>query len=437
MRLFFNPAVSVYPFDSGSKEPTVLCKVPFSDEIVKQYVLPLALLDLLKQFDGDKEVPEVITDYRETHPEGHSAESIEKLVNGFLIPKGLLIDPSTDAPLRADPDKRKSFLYIRLPLISPKAVAPVARAMSWLFIRPVFLSMLTLFIVGHFVFYITVARHFPFDLNSIKGHEILVIFALSTLAALIHELGHASALLFYKCKGAEIGWGLYLIYPVLYTDVSEAWRLKRTQRAMIDIAGMYFQCIPLAVLVVIFLYAPSHFLLCAIIIIDLEIASALNPFLRTDGYWLVTDLFGIHNLRQQSLDLVKRIWLKLFPSKKKLAPPVWNLSRNATIILGTYLLFSAVFSLYLMKLILYQVVYHLLPNYSSTLLAFWDTFHEQPLNLLHTASALLDMLWRSLAVLGFLLFVYRIGMAIWKGLKKVSRRFMAGNKAKVTVEDLT
>ncbi|MGA9769018.1 MAG: hypothetical protein WBV94_08255 [Blastocatellia bacterium] len=437
MRLYFNPAVSVYSFDSGSKEPAVLCKVLSNNNVVKQYVLPLALLDLLKQFDGDKEVTEVITDYREAHPDGHSAKSIENLVNSFLIPKGLLIDPSTDAPARMEPDNRKSFLYIKLPLISPQAVEPVARAMRWLFIRPVLISLLTLFIAGHFVFYTTVARNFPFDLNSIKGHEILVIFALSTLAALIHELGHASALLFYKCKGAEIGWGLYLIYPVLYTDVSEAWRLKRTQRAMIDIAGMYFQCIPLAVLVLIFLYTQSQFLLCAIIIVDLEIASALNPFLRTDGYWLVTDLFGIHNLRQQSLDLIKRVGLKIFPSKNKIAPPVWNLDRNTTIVLGSYLLLSAVFSLYLMKIILYQVVYHLLPNYPSTLLAFWSTLHEQPFNLLHAASALLDVLWRGLAVFGFLLFVYRIGAAIWKGLRSLSRHFMEGNKAKVAVEDLT
>lgn len=437
MKLSFNPAVSVYPFDSGSKEPTVLCKVPSPDNSVKQYVIPVALLDLLKQFDGNRDVTDIITAYQEANPQGHSAKSIENLVNTFLIPKALLIDPNADAPPRTQPEKRKSFLYIKLPLISPKVVEPIARSLKWLFIRPLFLFLLTLFVAGHILFYTLVVPNFPFDLNSIKGHEILIVFALTTLTALIHEFGHASALLSYKCKGAEIGWGLYLIYPVLYTDVSEAWRLKRTQRAMIDIAGMYFQCIPLAVLVLIFLQTQSQTLLVAIIVIDIEIASALNPFLRTDGYWLVADLFGIHNLRQQSLDLTKRIASKVFPSRLNIKSPAWNLSRNSSIVLGIYLLLSGLFSLYLMKVILYQVVYRLLPNYPSVLSALWSQLQAQPFNLLQVGIAVLEVLWRSLAVLGFLLFAYRIAVAIFKGLRKLLNHLLENGRSKVVTQGLS
>src|SRR5262245_45528722 len=193
MRLLFNPAVSVYSFDSGSKETTVLCKVPTANNAVKQYVLPTALIDLLRQFDGDKEVEEIIRDYRESHPNGHSAKSLEHLVNTSLIPKGLLIDPSCDAPPRVEEPKRKSFLYIKLPLFSPKVVAPVAARMRWMFKRPVFYSLIAFFVLGHVAFYTAVVPKYSFNLNSIKGYEILSIFALSTLAALIHELGHASA----------------------------------------------------------------------------------------------------------------------------------------------------------------------------------------------------------------------------------------------------
>lgn len=437
MRLYFNPAISVYPFDSGAKEPSVLCQVPGANDVVKQYVLPAALLDLLKQFDGGKEISEVITDYKKAHPQGHSAKSIENLVNSFLIPKGLLIDPDSAAPPRAMSEKRKSFLYIRLPLISPKTIAPLAKAMGWMFRRPVFYTLVTLFVLGHIVFYATVARTFPFDLNAINGQEILAIFAISTLAALIHELGHAAALYFYKCKGAEIGWGLYLIYPVFYTDVSEAWRLKRTERAMIDVAGMYFQCIPLAALMLIFLYAPSQFLLCAILIIDLEIASALNPFLRTDGYWLVTDLFGIPNLRQQSLELLKRVAQKIFRLKNKITASVWQLNRNASIALGVYLLLCGVFSIYLIAIIFHQVVYNLLPNYPTVLRAFWQSLGAEPFSLLQVAGSLLDVLWRSLAVIGLLLFFCRLAVAISKGLRNLSRYFLSASDAKVAIEDPT
>ena len=45
---------------------------------------------------------------------------------------------------------------------------------------------------------------------------------------------------------------------------------------------------------------------------DLIMFRTMNPFLRMDGYWLVADLFGIYNLREQSTKLIKHYVLKLF-----------------------------------------------------------------------------------------------------------------------------
>src|SRR5262245_28326657 len=100
MKFRFNPAVSIHPFDSSSKEPVALCEVPSNGDATNKYVIPLALLDILKKFDGSKETAEVITAYQDSHPGRHSTKSIENLINSFLVPKGLLIALDTEPPIR-------------------------------------------------------------------------------------------------------------------------------------------------------------------------------------------------------------------------------------------------------------------------------------------------------------------------------------------------
>ncbi len=430
MKFLFNPAVSVHAFDGSSKEPVALCETPSTGNKTNKYVIPLDMLEILKQFDGCRETAEVITAYQNSHPGRHSTKSIENLINSFLVPKGLLIAPDAEAPPRVEPARRDSFLYLKLPLISSKTVAPIARALSWLFIRPILFGLLGFFIAGHVAFYAAVVPGYHFSLNDIRGHEVLAIFALSTLAALIHELGHASALYFHNRKGAEIGWGLYLIYPVLYTDVSDAWRLKRSERAVINIAGVYFQCMPLFVLALIFLYTQSPILLVAIIVIDLEIIGSLNPFLRNDGYWLVADFFGIHNLRQRSFDLLERLLTKIAPLGNRTALPAWNLSRNASVVLGAYLSTGGVFTLYLFKIVAHQILYQLLPNYPSMLLAFGAAISRRPFELLPAVGAFFDIFWKSLVLLGFILFVYRTSAAVFRGLKLMVKYLRVNGKTK-------
>jgi putative peptide zinc metalloprotease protein len=428
MKLHFNPAVSIHPFDSSSSEPMALCDVPLGDGAAKKYVIPFHLLDMLKQFDGCKETAEVIAAYQDSHPGKHSTKSVENLIESFLVPKGLLIAPNSGAPPLVESSKRKSALYIRLPIIPPRVVAPIATAMSWLFIRPILLCLFTLFVIAHIAFYATILPGYHFSLNSVRGPDILVLYALSTLTALFHEFGHASALHFYDCKRAEIGWGLYLIYPVLYTDVSDAWRLKRSERAVINIAGIYFQCIPLIILALIFLHTKSPILLYSIIIINMEMISALNPFLRNDGYWLVTDLFGIHNLRQQSFDLLKRSLMKIFPPKRKATLPPWNLSRKASVILGVYILTGTAFALYLFTIIARLAIFEIAPNYPSVLLTFWNAILKRPFELMPVAVASLDVQWRGLVLLGLALFVLRTLKAIWGGVKGLANYLMENGK---------
>ena len=71
-------------------------------------------------------------------------------------------------------------------------------------------------------------------------------------SSFFHELGHASACKYFGVRHGGVGFGLYLTFPVLYTDVTEIWKLNRRQRCVVNWAGVYFQSYGLILLLVAF-----------------------------------------------------------------------------------------------------------------------------------------------------------------------------------------
>lgn len=79
--------------------------------------------------------------------------------------------------------------------------------------------------------------------GDVNIYIILGVLLLLLLSSFVHEIGHASACRHFGVKHGGIGFGLYLTFPVFYTDVSEIWKLKRTERIVVNMAGVYFQLI--------------------------------------------------------------------------------------------------------------------------------------------------------------------------------------------------
>ncbi len=142
--------------------------------------------------------------------------------------------------------------------------------------------------------------------------EKLVTLLLLASGLLIHEIGHASAAVRYGCKKIELGAGIYICFLVFYAELSEAWKLSRTKRAVIDSAGMYFQAIYTSILSIVYFTYPSPILFYATTVLNFSLILNLNPFLRLDGYWLASDLLGIANLRSESKKIVVEFFSKAF-----------------------------------------------------------------------------------------------------------------------------
>lgn len=135
-------------------------------------------------------------------------------------------------------------------------------------------------------------------------------FALSVLCLVIvkvfHELGHAYTATRYGCRVPTMGVALVVMVPMLYSDTSDAWKLtSRRQRAAIGAAGMIVELsvAALAILTWNFLddgVARSLAFIMATTSLALGAGINLNPCMRFDGYYVLSDLLGIPNLHERA-----------------------------------------------------------------------------------------------------------------------------------------
>lgn len=136
--------------------------------------------------------------------------------------------------------------------------------------------------------------------------DIAISVGLALSAYGIHEFGHASALKKFGRSPGAIGFAVYLIWPAFYSDVSSAWRLPSRQRAIVDIAGVYFEMFTAPMYLAGLLLSHERVWLLAFYMTVASAITNANPVFRFDGYWLVRDLFDVTNVWQMPRRMAKR-----------------------------------------------------------------------------------------------------------------------------------
>jgi len=108
-----------------------------------------------------------------------------------------------------------------------------------------------------------------------------------------------------------------VLMPCLYCNVSDTWMLNnKWSRALIAAAGMYVELVLAALATLVWCFSEPGLInqLALNIMIVCSISTLIfngNPLLRYDGYYILSDLLEIPNLRQKSSTLLQR-WLGEF-----------------------------------------------------------------------------------------------------------------------------
>lgn len=213
---------------------------------------------------------------------------------------------------RAGPTGPSGYLFVRIPILRPHrflcASLPLVRP---LFSRSACLFVLVLGAVGLYL----VSRQWEAFLGSFLHFftvEGAALYGVALVAIkILHELGHAYTATRFGCRVATMGIALLVLFPVLYTDTTDAWRLcSRRKRMLIGAAGMITELSIAAICTFLWSFLPDGPLRSAAFIIAttswvMTLAVNLNPLMRFDGYYLLSDLLGVHNLQERSFAFAK------------------------------------------------------------------------------------------------------------------------------------
>ncbi len=291
-----HPNLRMKPFDIGGSSEKFIVDI----EGENQFAVSKLVYNILGLVDGKRGSEEIAESLLITTGREFSAEAVKQIVDEYFIPNGFVIVRHADLRER----KERTFLHLKLSLISQESLRPLTGVLGIMFAKPVFVIMAIVSVLVPFYTFWFLGSGVA-AVGRVTGVELLAVYGIVLLTAFFHELGHSSACAHFGAKHGDIGIALYLFFPVLYADVSDVWNLDRRQRIVVDAAGVYFQMLCVPILCLTYLVSESTIVLCAIYATYLTIVTALNPFLRFDGYWLVSDFFGVANLRKKSLESVR------------------------------------------------------------------------------------------------------------------------------------
>ena len=125
---------------------------------------------------------------------------------------------------------------------------------------------------------------------------LLLVFVLAVGSAAFHEIGHAAACRYGGGKPGGMGAGLYMVWPAFYTDVTDAYRLPRSDRLRVDLGGLYFNALAAVVTVGAWLVWRADALLLLVALLLIQMVKQLSPVIRADGYHILSDITGVPDL---------------------------------------------------------------------------------------------------------------------------------------------
>ncbi len=316
------------PDVSGLRGRHVLCFRGRYFEVKESVV---EFIETLKRASSQEEA---ISLYSQVKGREFSEEEFERIAEKCLKP---IITSASKEP-------KKMFLA-RAELFPASKIKLFSESMSFLFSKKTFITAIIMIAVLEIVFFATSTTDVA--TGNLDFYTILGVFILFVASSCFHELGHASACRHYGVSHGGVGVGLYLSFPVFYTDVTDTWRLKREQRLVVNTAGVYFQLLFLSPIIIIYLFTGNDILKYFIYTVNVNFLITLNPFFKFDGYWIVSDLLGVPNLRARTSEFLLYIINKIRRRPQTTEPFFLTLKKPVRYIMAVYSLSVNLFFAYI------------------------------------------------------------------------------------------
>ncbi len=204
------------------------------------------------------------------------------------------------------------YLFFRIPLWRPDAWLGRWQGVAGAFYTRTFLFMtLAALLLG----LTQVVRRwdvFTTSLVDTFNWEGLMSYAVALVCVkFVHELGHAFTAQRMGCRVPTMGLAFLVMWPVAYTDTNETWRLTRpSQRLAVASAGILTELAIAAWATLAWGLLPEGGLKSAAFVLATTswvatLAINASPFMRFDGYFILSDWLDWPNLHERSFALAR------------------------------------------------------------------------------------------------------------------------------------
>ena len=212
-----------------------------------------------------------------------------------------------------------NYLFFKIPLIKPDPFLDRTIDIAKFFGKKLFRSIIYFFGIIGIYFVIQSWDEFLSTFLYFFNFNGLIFYAIALVGVkAIHELGHAYTAKNFGCNVNSMGIAFLVFFPFLYTDNTNAWRLRdHKKRLTINFAGISTE-LHLALLAT-FVWGvsdPGILKSAAFFVATTGWISSLliniSPFMRFDGYYVFADFIKIDNLQPRAFAIAKwklRNWL--------------------------------------------------------------------------------------------------------------------------------
>jgi putative peptide zinc metalloprotease protein len=237
-------------------------------------------------------------------------DQVRYVLERKLHPLGVVAGSDGSAPTLARLDPLLALKF-RIGVVGPKRVEAIASVLAPLFFAPLVVGVLGCLLA--FDAWLIGAHGIGRGLSHVIAQPtlILMLVGLTYASLAFHECGHAAACRRGGARPGAIGVGLYLVWPVMYTDVTDSYRLGRRGRLRTDLGGVYFNCVFALALAAAYLLSGFEPLLLAVVGQHLIVFEQFMPWVRLDGYYVVADLIGVSDLFSR----IKPVLRSLLPAR--------------------------------------------------------------------------------------------------------------------------
>ena len=306
-------------------------------ELEKYFQLGPVEHRIAQLLDGSRDVGE-ITETLSCEGIDWAAEDVAELVSRFVTNKVASPVEAPASPPASEkpriplssrlPGMMSMAISQRIPLVACNRIAdPLARRFGFIYTK-FGMAIWLIFVASGMGVVVIHRKSFYGELAKLFDPDVwVVMLVVWAVAKVLHELGHATAARHHGVHVGKAGIMFFMFAPLAYVDVTDAWKLtNRWKRVQIALAGIYIELAIASVAAWAWLFLGdglSANLMAQIFFVTgpATLLVNANPLLRLDGYYVLSDMAEIPNLRMHGRNQLAGMvnqWLVKIPAEPSL-----------------------------------------------------------------------------------------------------------------------